>query len=104
MQKTINIIQVNAPKSGIGKTGKPWTMTDCECIVRGSDGVAQVGVLLLGKTIDASKVVPGDYVGTFDIAVDYKTRKIGAEIVDLQPVAAAPIARPAPAAATVKTA
>ena len=101
MQKTITVIQVNAAKTGIGKTGKPWSMTECECIVKGADGVSQVGVLLLGKAIDPLKITPGDYVGTFDITVDYKTRKIGAEIVDMQAVTAA---RPAPAAATVKAA
>lgn len=84
MQKTIEILTVNPPKTGVTKAGKPWTMVDCECIVNNPDNTRSVGVLLLGRKIDATKVIPGVYVGTFDIVVDYKTRKIGAEIVDLQ--------------------
>lgn len=103
MHKTIEIFQVNDPKTGIGKTGKAWSMTECECIVNSADGKRAAGVLLLGRGIDASKVVPGLYVGTFDIGIDYKTRKIGAEIVNLQPFVA-PKSSPSSGPAVVRTA
>ena len=86
MQKTIEILEVNPAKTGIGKTGKPYSITECECIVSDSDGGRKVGVLTLGQKIDASTIKPGLYVGTFDVSVSYKDRKIGAEIVALAPV------------------
>jgi hypothetical protein len=91
VQKTIEILEVNPPKTGVGKTGKPYSIVECECLVVAGDGTRKVGVLTLGQKIDASKVVPGLYVGTFDVSVNYKDRKIGAEIVDLVPT---PVAKP----------
>jgi hypothetical protein len=81
--KTIEILEVNPAKTGVSKTGKPYSITECECIVSAEDGTRKVGVLTLGQKIDPSKVKPGMYQGTFEISVNYKDRKIGAEIVDL---------------------
>lgn len=89
MQKTIEILEVNPAKTGIGKSGKPYSITECECIVSDADGGRKVGVLTLGQKIDASTIKPGLYVGTFDVSVSYKDRKIGAEIVALAPFVAA---------------
>ncbi len=94
MQKTIEILEVNPAKTGIAKSGKPYSITECECIITDSDGGRKVGVLTLGQKIDASTLKPGLYNGTFDVSVSYKDRKIGAEIVALVP---ATPARPAPA-------
>ena len=86
MQKTIEILEVNPAKTGISKTGKPYSITECECIVAAVDGTRKVGVLTLGQKIDATTIKPGVYLGTFDISVNYKDRRIGAEIVSLVPV------------------
>lgn len=94
MQKTIEILEVNPAKTGTSKAGKPFSITECECIVNGSDGTRKVGVLTLGRNIDAATIKPGIYLGTFDISVSYKDRKIGAEIVALVPATAA---KPVPA-------
>lgn len=98
MQKTIEILEVNPAKTGVGKNGKPYSITECECLVNAADGTRKVGVLTLGQRIDVSKVKPGVYEGTFDISVNYRDRRIGAEIVDLQPVQAASTPRAAASA------
>lgn len=98
MQKTIEILEVNPAKTGTSKAGKPYSITECECIVNADDGTRKVGVLTLGQKIDATTIKPGLYVGTFDISVSYKDRRIGAEIASLQPVKQAPSSRPAAAA------
>lgn len=96
MQKTIEILEVNPAKTGMSKAGKPYSITECECIVSATDGTRKVGVLTLGQKIDAATIKPGLYLGTFDISISYKDRKIGAEIVALVPsVAGKPAGSPA---------
>lgn len=68
------------------KTGK-WSMQECECALLSPDGVVeQVGVLSLPREL-VDKTAPGVYLGSFVIKPDYKTRKIGAVLVGLQPYA-----------------
>jgi len=102
MQKTIEILEVNPAKTGVGKSGKPYSITECECIVNADDGTRKVGVLTLGQRIDATTIKPGVYLGTFDISISYKDRKIGAEIVSLVPHV--PVALRASSPATVRPA
>lgn len=91
MQKTIEILTVNPAKTGISKAGKPYSITETECIVTDADGVKKVGVLTLGQSIDVSTIKPGLYTATFDISVSYKDRKIGANVVSLLPVQSRPV-------------
>jgi len=91
--KTLEILFVNPPKTGVGKTGNAWSMTECECIIRDAENRPSVGVLLLSRTMDASKVVPGLYNAVFDLEVGYKDRKVGAVVTELVPLAAV---KPAP--------
>lgn len=95
MKSILEILAVNEPKTGVSKkSGQPYSITECECIVTASDGTRKVGVLTLSKLLDG-KVSPGKYEATFDLSVDYRDRKIGAQVVDLRRL-------DAPAAAPVK--
>lgn len=86
MQKTIEILTINPAKTGTSKAGKPYSITECECVVQDADGVRKVGVLTLGSSIDPAKLSPGVYSATFDISISYKDRKIGANVVNLTPI------------------
>ncbi len=86
MKSMIDVLAVNPPKTGVSrKTGNPYSITECECIVTAADGSRKVGVLTLSKELDG-KVQPGQYEATFDISVAYDTRKIGAQVIALVPV------------------
>lgn len=89
--KALEILFVNPPKTGVNAKGKPWSMTEAECILRDAEGVPSVGVLLFGRTMDATKVTPGQYTADFDLEVGYKDRKIGAVVVALHPVVSKPV-------------
>lgn len=83
MQSVLQILHVAPPRTGVTAKGKPWRMVDAECIVTRADGSQQVGVLLLPKELEAVK--PGHYLGTFDLSIDFRDRRVGAQIVNLQP-------------------
>lgn len=92
MKSVIEILAVNAPKTGVSKrSGNAYSITECECIVTRSDGTKQVGVLTLSKALEG-KASPGKFEATFDINVDYRDRKIGAMVVDLLPLNAPGVA------------
>lgn len=85
MQSIIQILKVNEPKSGV-KEGRPWEMQDAECALLDDDGsLHQVGVLSIPKAL-RGKVDRGIYTGTFALAADMRTRKIGAVLTNLTPV------------------
>lgn len=86
--KALEILFVNPAKTGVNAKGKPWSMTEAECILRDSEGTPAVGVLLFGRNMDPSKVTPGQYTAEFDLEVGYKDRKVGAVVVALHPVVA----------------
>jgi hypothetical protein len=89
--KHLEILFVNPPKTGVNAKGKPWSMTEAECIVRDADGVPSVGVLLFGRNMDPTKVSPGHFTADFDLEVGYKDRKIGAVVTALHPVVPAKV-------------
>lgn len=86
MHSIIQILKLNDPKTGTSaKTGKPYDMRDCECILLNEDGtVGQVGVLQIPKALrDIADV--GTFHGTFALQADFQTRKIGAILTGLTP-------------------
>lgn len=86
MNSILQIFKVNEARSG-EKDGRKWSMQECECAVLSPDGVVeQVGVLSLPREL-VDKTAPGVYLGSFVFKPDYKTRKIGAVLVGLQPYA-----------------
>jgi hypothetical protein len=80
-------------KAGIGKkTGSPYSMTICQCVVADSEtGEIKVGELTLPKEHETP--LPGDYEAEFKIGIDYQTKKIGGLLVALKP-----LGRPSPSA------
>lgn len=47
MQKTIDILEVAPPKTGISKAGKTYSITECECVSRPRSLDADVEAVLL---------------------------------------------------------
>lgn len=103
MKTRLQIILTN-PAAERSYDGRKYTTQDAECIVINENGTpSQVGVLRLSR--DYTDVVavkdgvtsivenkapkPGLYDATFGLVVSPKDRKIGAAIVELQPVRAA---------------
>lgn len=97
--QVIEILFVNPPKTGTTAKGTKWSMTEAECIIRSSEGVPSVGVLLLGRDMDGTKLTPGTYTAIFGLEVGYKDRKIGAVVTELVPFTASKPAQPARVAA-----
>lgn len=82
----IQILKINDPREGVGKTGKPWKMQEAECVLIDGDGqVSQVGVLDVPRDLIGT-IQPGTYTATFSMRAHYQTRKIGSELVHLTPV------------------
>lgn len=98
MQSLIQIFKVNDVKKGNSKkTGNPYEIQDCECALLTAEGqIDQVGVLTLPKEL-SGKVVPGVFMGSFAMKVDFQTRHIGAVLTGLNPLP--PKAAPSPKAA-----
>lgn len=92
MKSVIDVLQVNEPKTGVGKNGKPYSITECECVVTRADQSRFVAVLTLSKDLEG-KVSPGQYEASFDLVASWRDRRLTAEIVSMEPVR-----RPAPAA------
>lgn len=79
----VQILKVNDPREGVGKTGKAWKMQEAECILLDSEGaVSQVGVLDVPKEL-IGVIVPGTYTATFSLAAHYQTRKIESRLTAL---------------------
>lgn len=79
----VQILKVNESRSGVGKTGKAWTMQEAECILIDGDGqVSQVGVLDVPKDM-IGHITPGNYTATFSLAAHYQTRKIESRLTAL---------------------
>lgn len=97
MQSLIQIFKVNEVKKGTSKkTGNAYEIQDCECALLSPEGqIDQVGVLTLPKEL-SGKVVPGIFMGSFAMKVDFQTRHIGAVLTGLN--ALPPKAASAPAA------
>lgn len=75
-------------KSGMSKkNGQPWSMFVCQAVTHGAheDGTPKVlvGELILPRGMPA--VQPGMYVGGFEVAVDPQTKRIGGQLVSLEP-------------------
>lgn len=105
MTSLVQILKVNEPRTGVGKTGKAWLMQEAEVALLDDAGVIQqVGGLLLPRDMTGDKVPsPGVYMASFSLEANYKTRQVEAVVTSLTPypVAKAPASKaeaPAPAA------
>jgi len=82
------ILQVlsSTKKEGIGqKSNKAYSMVICQCVVTDKEsGEIKVGELTMPK--DTEQPQPGYYEAEFIIGVDYQTKKIGGQLVGLEPV------------------
>ncbi|WP_120970478.1 hypothetical protein [Comamonas sp. lk] len=79
----VQILKVNDPREGVGKTGKAWKMQEAECILLDEHGqVSQVGVLDVPKDL-IGVVAPGTFTATFSLSAHYQTRKIESRLVSL---------------------
>ena len=89
MQHTsvIQVLKLNNPITGTSsKTGRPYDIQDCECLLLDESGqVSQVGVLTIPNEL-RGKVEPGIYAGTFSMRADRQTRRIGSVLVGLTPI------------------
>ncbi len=94
MTSLIQILKLNEPRTGVGKTGKPWTMQEAEVALLDDAGeIQQVGGLLLPRDMTGDKApAKGVYVGSFALEADYKTRKVVAVLTALTPY---PVGKPA---------
>ena len=92
----VEILKVNEARTGTSQaTGKPWVMQEAECVLRDQDGgVVQVGALDVPREL-IDNLRPGVYTAVFTLAANYKTRKIGAQLVSLTPVPARAPVKPA---------
>lgn len=83
MKARIQVLHVET-KKGVGKkSGQPYEMDVCQCVVHGE--TLQVGELVLPK--DHPKVTPGMYEGSFGVSVDMNKR-IGGVLISLTPITA----------------
>lgn len=100
MQSLIEILKLNDPKTGTSaKTGKPYDMQDAECLLLNDDGsVAHVGVLQIPRVL-RDKVAVGRFSGSFALGVNFASRRIEAQLVNLTPVPPVRPASPAPSLA-----
>lgn len=82
----IQVIKVNDQRSGVSKkTGNPYSMQDCECMLLDEAGApSSVGVLMIPKDL-MGKVQPGTYAASFTLGTDQE-RRIIARVVQLTPV------------------
>lgn len=82
----IKVIKVNDVRKGVSKrTGNPYEMQDCECLLLAEDGTpSTVGVLMIPKDL-TGKVVSGDYAASFTLGTDQE-RRIVARVTELRPV------------------
>lgn len=89
MQHTsiIQVLKLNDPIKGTSqKTGRPYDIQDCECLLLNESGtVEQVGVLTIPNDL-RGKVEPGTYMGTFSLRADRQTRRIGSVLTGLTPI------------------
>jgi len=83
----IQVLKLNDPIKGTSsKTGRPYDIQDCECILFDEAGeVGQVGVLTIPNEL-RGKVAPGMYTGSFSMRADRQTRRIGSVLVGLTPI------------------
>lgn len=84
----IQILKLNEVRSGKSqKTGKDYSMQDCECALLADTGVLeQVGVLQLPKEMMGEHAPqPGIYLGSFALRAGMQDRKIAAVLTGLQP-------------------
>lgn len=84
MKQNIQILSSEL-KSGTGKkSGQPYSMTICQCVVTDTEsGEIKVGELTLPK--DHETPAPGIYEAEFKIGIDYQTKKVGGVLVALRP-------------------
>lgn len=87
MASLIQILKFNEPRTGVGKTGKPWLMQEVEVLVLNDDGsVESAGGFMLPRDMTGDKLPPlGVYQCSFALNVDYKTRQVEAVITALVP-------------------
>jgi len=87
MQSILQILKINDPKTGVSKkTGNPYDMQDCECLLINDDGsVGSVGVLQVPKSLrDVVKV--GTFTASFALQAGFQDRRIGAVLTGLIPL------------------
>lgn len=101
MTSLIQILKLNEPRTGVGKTGKPWVMQEAEVALLDDAGeIQQVGGLLLPRDMVGDKApAKGVYLGSFALEADYKTRQVGAVLTALTPHPVGKPSAPAKAAA-----
>lgn len=89
MNSYLQILVVNELKKGTSKkTGNPYEIQDCECVMLDDAGQpTKVGVLMLSKNMMAEKAPkPGVYTGTFEMVSDMMTRRLTSQLVGLTAV------------------
>lgn len=86
MQSILQILKLNEPKTGIStKNQKPYDMQDAECLLLNDDGsVGHVGVLQVPRTL-RDKVTIGTFACTFALGVNFASRRVEAQLVDIVP-------------------
>jgi hypothetical protein len=100
MQGILKIFKLDEPKKGISsKNGKPYEIHTAQCALLTADGeLDQVGVLDIPPSL-RGKVVPGIFVGSYAMGVNFSNGKIGPVLQDLVPYAVKDPAQRAAAAA-----
>jgi hypothetical protein len=81
MEVKIQVVAVETKEGISKKSGKPYSMVVCQCVVASGDKV-NVGELVLPK--DHPPVVPGEYDATFTVQVGFDKR-IGGVVEKLTP-------------------
>jgi len=92
LPSAIQILVVQEPREGTGKTGKPYKFQNAECVMLDEDGVMlQVGVMRVPND-SIGQVKPGVYRPSFGIRVDFQTREVKPVLMSLLPVPQRPAA------------
>jgi hypothetical protein len=71
---SITVVAVEEKKGVSKKSGQPYAMTVCQCVVK-SGAMVNVGELVLPK--DHPPVTPGEYDATFTVQVGFDKRISG---------------------------
>lgn len=95
MRKKIQVLSSETISGISKKSGKPYALTICQCVVHAvkEDGTASVQVGELMLPMGMAEPHAGEYFADFEISINRDDKRIGAQLVALTPVNAKPMGR-----------
>jgi hypothetical protein len=65
----IEVLAVNVQRGTAKKSGNPYEIHKAQCVIKGPDGVIQIGEMNLPKHLIETK--PGKYLAEFELGVNF---------------------------------